>query len=207
MLVICRVDDTRADVCPVINHAGIEPWDSSRIWVQDARRRARKRGIGGEDERREVSEEGIQGKKGGKYPREPSADLCRPWLARWRPVYTFIPFSLSGPGERMRTQRLTERLSSSPLLLPFSLPIPHFPAPAGQRILQNIIRYAPKVDRWLLRSAKTSVPRSPRKILSLRILRRNHQRVISQRKKLPRPSVSSSRLRRRLYVRNNFRFS
>lgn len=22
----------RADVCPGINHAGIEPWDSSRVW-------------------------------------------------------------------------------------------------------------------------------------------------------------------------------
>lgn len=24
----------RADVCPRINHAGIEPWDSSRVWFR-----------------------------------------------------------------------------------------------------------------------------------------------------------------------------
>jgi len=57
----------------------------------------------------------------------------------------------------------------------------HPPTPAGQRILQDIIRYAPKVDRWLLRSAKTSVPRHRENSLP-QDSRFYH--VISQRKKL-----------------------
>lgn len=76
------------------------------------------------------------------------------------------------------------------------------PAPAGQRILQDIIRYAPKVDRWLLRSAKTSVPR-------------HRENSLPQDSSLPTCDFSTekttpaSRRRRRRHpnVRNNFRFS
>lgn len=58
------------------------------------------------------------------------------WLAGWQVCAPYIP-------------------SHSPLAARL---------PPNQKILQDIMRYAPKVDRWLLRSAETSIPfptRSP----------------------------------------------
>lgn len=68
-------------------------------------------------------------KKAGNTPGSLTADLYRSWRVGW----------LAG----------------------WQVCAPYIPLAAGlpsnQRILQDIIRYAPKVDRWLLRSAKTSM--------------------------------------------------
>lgn len=97
------------------------------------------------------------------------------WLARWRPVY--VHPSLAMAREWGHGWREGYSLFSLSLSL-------YLAASAGQRILQDIIRYAPKVDRWLLRSAKTSVPRHRENSLP-QDSRFYH--VISQRKKLLHP--------------------
>lgn len=58
-------------------------------------------------------------------------DLCHPlgWQSGWQVCAPYIP-------------------SHSPLAARL---------PPNQKILQDIMRYAPKVDRWLLRSAETSM--------------------------------------------------
>lgn len=62
-------------------------------------------------------------------------DLCHPlgWQSGWQVCAPYIP-------------------SHSPLAARL---------PPNQKILQDIMRYAPKVDRWLLRSAETSSPPFP----------------------------------------------
>lgn len=92
------------------------------------------------------------------------------WLARWRPFIPLWPW-------RKDEDAGGGKVIPSPLSF-------HLPTPAGQRILQDIIRYAPKVDRWLLRSAKTSVPHHRENSLP-QDSRFYH--VISQRKKLLHP--------------------
>jgi len=95
------------------------------------------------------------------------------WLARRRPIYVHPSLAMAkGRGRGWREGYSLSSLSFHP------------PAPAGQRILQDIIRYAPKVDRWLLRSAKTSVPHHRENSLP-QDSRFYH--VISQRKKLLHP--------------------
>jgi len=74
-----------------INRAGIEAWDSSRVSGREKKGAKAWNSWRGEGGRRGWRKG--RGKKGGKYPREPSADLCRPWLAGWLAgaLYTFIP--------------------------------------------------------------------------------------------------------------------
>lgn len=184
----------RADVCPGINHAGIEPRDSSRVWfrTREEGRESVEQEVKTSDE---VRAEGYRGKKAGNTLGSPRQIYAGPgWLAG----APYIHLSLSGPGGRMRTRLTGGEVIT--LLFPTNL---HSPAPAGQRILQDIIRYAPKVDRWLLRSAKTSVPR-------------HRENSLPQDSSLPpcdfstektTPPAFRRRRRRRPNVRNNFRFS
>lgn len=114
----------RADVCPGINHAGIEPRDSSRVWF-----RTREEGRESVGQEAKTSDEVSAEEYREKRREIPAGALGRFMPALAGSLAPRIHSSLSGPGGRTRTW-LTGEVSP--------LPLPHrssFSRPRGPKDL------------------------------------------------------------------------